>query len=151
MVNNDLDNGMYWHGPTKQDTYGLIRRISSALYCNNCTKILHFETYTSELNSDWLQMLRLQTSKFQTRMRGVKFCVGHTQGVGRNFSKGGLSGASGEDPALFQFPGGSQPRFLAASMVKIKEFSGQGGMAPLPMPAYDLGHTSKIYSKEWIL
>ena len=64
-----------------------------------------------------------------------------TKGVGRNFSRGGLSGAPGEgSPAIFQFPGGgAQPRFLVASMVKMKEFSGQGGpWPPLPMPAYAL-------------
>ena len=64
-----------------------------------------------------------------------------TKGVARNFSRGGLSGAPGEgSPAIFQFPGGAQPRFLVASMVKMKEFSGQGGGhgPPLPMPAYAL-------------
>ena len=56
-----------------------------------------------------------------------------SKGVGRNFSRGGLSGASGEgSPAIFQFPGGgAQPRFLVTSMVKMKEFSGQGGHGPL--------------------
>ena len=57
------------------------------------------------------------------------------KGVGRNFSRGGLSGAPGEgSPAIFQIPGGgAQPRIFVASMVKMKEFSGQGGHAPPPL------------------
>ena len=59
------------------------------------------------------------------------------KGVGRNFSRGGLSGAPGEgSQPFFNFQGGAQPRFLVASMVKIKEFHGEGGIAPLPVPAY---------------
>ena len=71
------------------------------------------------------------------------------KGVGRNFSRGGLSGAPGEgSPAIFQFPGGggAQPQFLVASMVKMKEFSGQGGPCPpLPMPAYALATGMKTF------
>ena len=64
---------------------------------------------------------------FQKRSMYILLGV-HGKGVGRNFSRGGLSGAPGEgSPAIFQFPGGAQPRFLGASMVKMKEFSGQGG------------------------
>ena len=63
-----------------------------------------------------------------------------SKGVGRNFSMGGLSGAP-----FLNFQGGAQPRFLVASMVKMKEFSGQGVvMAPLPMPAYALAKRRKF-------
>ena len=63
------------------------------------------------------------------------------QGVARKFSRGGPSWAPGEGspltPAIFQFPGGGLPRFLVASMVKMKEFP------PLPMPAYALYDTAR--------
>ena len=58
------------------------------------------------------------------------------KGVARNFSRGGL-------PSHFSIfrGGGAQPRFLVASMVKMKEFSGQGGHGPpclcLPTPLVD--------------
>ena len=35
---------------------------------------------------------------------------------------------------------GAETQFLFASMVKMKEFSGQGAWSPLPMPAYALGN-----------
>ena len=56
----------------------------------------------------------------------------HVKGVGRNFSRGGLQGRAPQPFFNFQ---GAQPRFLVASMVKMKEFSGQGG-GPWPPLAY---------------
>ena len=68
------------------------------------------------------------------RSVAIRISVGQSiitasKGVARNFSRGGLSRAPGEgSPAIFQFPGGggAQPRFFVASMIKMKEFSGQG-------------------------
>ena len=60
------------------------------------------------------------------------------KGVGRNFLRGGLQGRA-PSHFLISRGGAAQPRFWVASMVKMKEFSGQGGaMAPsclcLPTP-----------------
>ena len=80
------------------------------------------------------------------------------KGIGRNFSRGGL-------PAIFQIQeggGGAQPRFSIASMVKMKEFSGQGGMAlpclclPTPMlrgqsSMYDCASTYRSLARAWTL
>ena len=54
-----------------------------------------------------------------------------TKGAGRNFS--GKSSRMLQGRALqpfFSISRWAQPRFLVASMVKMKEFRGQGGMAP---------------------
>ena len=47
-------------------------------------------------------------------------------------------------PFFFSNSSGSgvQPRFLVASIVKIKEFCGQGDSPHLPMPAYALVHVA---------
>ena len=69
-----------------------------------------------------------------------------SKGVDRNFSMAGLSEAPGEgSPAIFQIPGGAQPQCLVASMVKMKEFRGQGwGNDPpclcLPTPMASATH-----------
>ena len=64
------------------------------------------------------------------------------QGSRQEFFQGRALGDSrGGLPSHFSISrGGAQPRFLVASMVKIKEFSGQGGPCPppLPMPAHAL-------------
>ena len=51
-----------------------------------------------------------------------------TKDVGRNFPGEGSRG--GLDSAIIVIPGGSTP-ILLASMVKMKEFLGQGGGMPL--------------------
>ena len=64
------------------------------------------------------------------------------KGVGRNFSRGGLSLATGEgSPAIFQFPGGggSTPIFGRFNGQNERIFGPGGGHGPpLPMPAYAL-------------
>ena len=63
------------------------------------------------------------------------------QGRRQEFFQGrALGGSRGGLPSHFSISrGGAQPRFLVASMVKMNEFSGQGGpWPPLPMPAYAL-------------
>ena len=62
------------------------------------------------------------------------------KGVGRNFSRGGLSGAPGEgSPAIFQFPGGGSTQLFGRFNGQNERIFGPGGHAPsLPMPAYAL-------------
>ena len=69
------------------------------------------------------------------------------KGVGRNFSRGWLSGAAGEgSPAIFQFPGGGSTTIFGRFNGQNERIFGPGGgMAPsLPMPAYTLVYATAL-------
>ena len=76
------------------------------------------------------------------------------KGVARNFSRGGLSGASGEgSPAVFQFPGGSStPIFGRFNGQNERIFGPGGGHGPpclcLPTPLFtDIFVIPKYYAE----
>ena len=61
----------------------------------------------------------------------------------------GSRGSWGRLPAIFQIQGGAEPRYLVASIVKMKELFGQGNHGPLlPMSAYaySFHRNKRLYS-----
>ena len=77
----------------------------------------------------------IDAAKIKTRMTSATiFLTGIRAHVGRRqefFYRGGHSGNPGEGSAvIFEFPGGDQPQFMVASMVKIKEFRNQEDIPP---------------------